>query len=526
MPCISSCPACHRDLTVADQTDAQRRLRCPLCSAEFSAAEILADGVPFPPAAIDINVDEAAQLPVTDSTTAAAVSVEAPIGTGDAAPNESLAFDERPEPAGGSEPSDEEQPGFAEPSEEPAYAVHSAPRPKAATSTLGALGHFAGMALGGVLGLAIGYYVLLWIGGPRADFLEIRSKLPAWMLPPQRAKREPSDPHRGDSGGDAEGRSPADLLGEQDTSRPGIPGAGQSGSGESGDNTPVGVAGSAIDSRQFASRQRNAPAARGGPDFANPVSFDSLADEIASGATATGTAESPTVSPGDVDAVAVGPRGFNAYAADDVWAALAKAGDAIGCEHCHSTGYVLRESPGGAKPGARAQAQRSRCPHCHGKPVRGLTAEAFYRCCELADAVTFAQLAPDDAERERLREQLVDMLLRVADDRGKAQIIGRLAGARLDDSQRLTNGIALAGTVQAVAAEGALFRIQLVLLGLPRTVIVYSSQPPEPAFSPGDRVLILGSIVDSPGENLAGYRGNLTQVVWGGLPLKLSPPGK
>jgi hypothetical protein len=33
---------------------------------------------------------------------------------------------------------------------------------------------------------------------------------------------------------------------------------------------------------------------------------------------------------------------------------------------------------------------------------------------------------------------------------------------------------------------------------------------------------VLGSIVDSPAENLVGYAGDLPQVVWGGLHLKLA----
>ncbi|HUY87819.1 MAG TPA: hypothetical protein VMV10_03700 [Pirellulales bacterium] len=520
MPCISSCPACHRDLTVADQADPQRRLRCPLCSAEFPAAEILADGVPFPPAAIEIEAEAAAQspeAPLSEAQSPAVPEAEPPHGEVPPPSAESAQTAENLEPAAAeSEAPAEEQQELVEPAEQPAYAVRSAPRPKAATSTLGLFGHFVGMALGGVLGLAIGYYVLLWVGGPQADFLELRDKLPAWMLPAKRAKRERSDARRGVSRGEADRRSLADLLDEP----------GESGPHESEPAEPASTLDAPIEAAQLAAAQRNASAAPGNAEFANPVSFDSLADKPASGAVEEAAPKNPASSPRAAAEIALGPRGFNAYTADDLWAALAKAGDAIGCEHCHSTGYVLREPPAGAKPGVTAEGQRSRCPHCHGKPVRGLTAEAFDRLCELADTVTFAQLAPDNAERERLREQLVEALLQVADDRGKAQIIGRLAGARLDDSQRLTNGIALAGTVQAVAAEGPLYRIQLVLLGVPRTVVVYSRQPPEPAFSPADRVLILGSIVDSPSDNLAGYRGNLTQVVWGGLPLKLAPAGK
>jgi hypothetical protein len=79
--------------------------------------------------------------------------------------------------------------------------------------------------------------------------------------------------------------------------------------------------------------------------------------------------------------------------------------------------------------------------------------------------------------------------------------------------------------VQELGPEGPLYRIKLVLFGVPKAVVVLSQNAPQPPLAQHDRVLILGSIVDSPTENLAGYAGNLTQVVWGGLPLKLIPSG-
>lgn len=501
MPCISSCPACHRDLTVADQASPERRLRCPLCSAEFSAAEILADAVPFPPAAIELEAELAPETmpPEAAATQAASVepsatpeSLEAVAGVS-AAAEEEVVEEEAAEEEVVEEQAEAEAEEEAASAKSPAYAVRSAPRKKQQSSLLGMLGTVFGMVFGGALGLAIGYYILLWIGGPRADFLEVRDKLPAWMLPAKRSKGGRIEARRGE----AEGRKLADLLEEPDEIAP----------------APAGLNSTPLDAAPASGAWRDPPPA----DIVQVGASEALPEEILPNEFAADPRE---------ECEPLGPRGFNTYTADDVWKALAAVSETIGCEHCHATGYIDRETPLDARPGAAGESQRTRCPHCHGKPVRGLTAEAFERLCVLADAVTFAQLGGDAADHDQLREQLLAALMRVADDRAKAQIIGRLAGARFDDSQRQTNGIILAGTVQSVAEEGPLCRIQLVLFGVPRTVVVYSPQPPHPDFTPADRVLILGSIVDSPSDNLAGYQGKLTQVVWGGLPLKLAPAGQ
>jgi hypothetical protein len=42
---------------------------------------------------------------------------------------------------------------------------------------------FGGIILGGVLGISLGLWILLWWRGPRGDVLKIRDKLPEWMVP-------------------------------------------------------------------------------------------------------------------------------------------------------------------------------------------------------------------------------------------------------------------------------------------------------------------------------------------------------
>ena len=61
-------------------------------------------------------------------------------------------------------------------------------RARSKRASVGIFGQLLGIVGGGIVGLALGYYVLLWIGGARVDFLEIRDQLPQWLLP-----REPGD---------------------------------------------------------------------------------------------------------------------------------------------------------------------------------------------------------------------------------------------------------------------------------------------------------------------------------------------
>ncbi len=54
-------------------------------------------------------------------------------------------------------------------------------RPKA--SPAGTIIVFAGIVLGGILGITLGLWILLWWRGPQGDVLGIRDKLPTWLVP-------------------------------------------------------------------------------------------------------------------------------------------------------------------------------------------------------------------------------------------------------------------------------------------------------------------------------------------------------
>ncbi|MGH7136193.1 MAG: hypothetical protein ACREHD_10670, partial [Pirellulales bacterium] len=219
MPSISSCPACHRDLTIPDLDPLQQSLRCPLCDAGFPAEQVLADCVPFPPAAIIVEAGSswvessgvAAELPpnsMADQPAVAAGEVAAPSAALSPAADTSEEIKDTSPRAGEASSSnaidhpssvtdDAAREGAKGASADyeafghQVAAMRVAPRARRQASALGMLGQLLGMALGGVLGLAIGYYVLVWIGGAQADFLELRGKLPRWLVPPARRHQVP-----------------------------------------------------------------------------------------------------------------------------------------------------------------------------------------------------------------------------------------------------------------------------------------------------------------------------------------------
>jgi hypothetical protein len=85
--------------------------------------------------------------------------------------------------------------------------------------------------------------------------------------------------------------------------------------------------------------------------------------------------------------------------------------------------------------------------------------------------------------------------------------------------KRTTPGVVLAGKVQSAEQVGNLHQIKLqVTADTPQVTILSQA---DPGVESGDQVLALGSIVENPSVELAGYDGADAQIVWSGLTLKL-----
>jgi hypothetical protein len=70
--------------------------------------------------------------------------------------------------------------GATKPGTSPPTTVARRPKRKPGNPVL----EIAKMAAGGAAGLAVGYVILLWVGGPRNDFFDILPRLPRWLRPP------------------------------------------------------------------------------------------------------------------------------------------------------------------------------------------------------------------------------------------------------------------------------------------------------------------------------------------------------
>lgn len=529
MPSISSCPQCHRILTIPDLADRQQSLRCPLCQAQFPAERVLAESESLPPAAIvlgataaqgdshdKIHAPEEPTRQLNGSTSPALrrspddedddpeSSIEEDAELGDFDDSDDAGEWDDSEDAEDEEEFDESEPlpeyqSFKPPSATTRIARRTR-QPTA--SPFGFLGQFLGIAVGGALGLAIGYWVLIWIGGAEKDFLNLRGKVPDWLLP-VRGQGIVSD-------NGASAVSDAKPVGETE----------RSSLASSDRPNPVDETSGMADESGGAAHS-NGPTAPSLPANTSPSGNEELRSSQFSG-----VVDRLPPGPEPFPESYRGPRAFKSRTASELAAALEKADLALRCPHCQAPSSVRLASfsppAHGREEPVDGAASSRRCDYCRGKPPSNLTTTAFRELCELAEIVTFVRFEGEEAQRDECREGAQALALALGTQRERAETAGRLAAERLDSSQRESNGIVLTGSVQQAEQEGELYAIRLMLQGSGKSVTVFSLQPPDPPLAQRDRVVVLGSIIDSPRDNLAGYAGRMPQVVWGGLPVKLA----
>jgi hypothetical protein len=419
---FAACPHCRETITVPADAAPDQLFRCPLCQREFLAADARRPEMAAAPPAAELvvgPVDGAKKKLSVEFVSDAAERIKAP-------PSSVLRRRERKS---------------------------------------NWFGQFVGVVGGGVLGLAIGYCILLRIRGAEGDFLQVADRLPQW------ATGFPVEP--------APVPVPDEPPDEPATFNPPPPPV----------ETPPPVADP-------------------------PPPIDEPAPQI--------EAPRPELPPNYV-----GPRQFTWRTSDDLGEALSKANDALGCENCHSTGFVTEAVVTGSREvdGRTIETKSNKrmpCPVCHGMPTGKPTAEIHAALSNLAEVITFVKVDGDDAMLVERRSAAEKLIRRVMGDQELSQKLGRLGAAAWLSTDTVNHGILLTGTVKTTEPLGALYRTQLVLLGSPQNVTIMSWR--KPTVKPGDRVTMLGAIVDDPAQQLIGYQGEDKRVAWGGLAVTNEPP--
>ena len=145
--------------------------------------------------------------------------------------------------------------------------------------------------------------------------------------------------------------------------------------------------------------------------------------------------------------------------------------------------------------------------------------ETYRKLCRLAEVVTFVDSAPGAKQLGSRRSAVRKLLGQIGKDQANIDRIGFQAGALCVDHSGRGSGILLAGKVVKSVSDGNAHGSQVQLAASGRTILVAGDKPL--SANEDDSVLILGSIVDNPAENLVGFTTQQPFVIWAGLTIRV-----
>ena len=150
--------------------------------------------------------------------------------------------------------------------------------------------------------------------------------------------------------------------------------------------------------------------------------------------------------------------------------------------------------------------------------VDTLSPEAFEELCRLAHVLSFVTDDPADGRLQSRKEAVGRILRDLVEAPGRIDEIGLQAGRLLQNEEIAEPGILLAGTAGRVVSKDGLHGTTIRLAVHPESISVFSDDVLP--FEADDQVIILGSIVNDPVENLVGYSGTKPRVIWAGMAVK------
>ncbi len=345
------------------------------------------------------------------------------------------------------------EPVFKEPqpaAAAPPFVVPSVPRVRKQRRVVRKL---VGIAAGGIIGVSIGYMVLLYLRGAEGDFLRIARFLPDAVLPVSlkteatavaRSASTVAPAAAGESlnvpaGYDEELATPDESLAHD----------------ESGDDDRYGADHSSTDHNNVEPSPLEEPAAE-------PI------------AEATPAAKTRPVD---------GPT----YSIDQLATAL----------------EVGKEAQAGLVVGDLSDAN-----------VRRTKGMSYAKLCDLASAVVFIDPAAPSIESEAAINATYRLFLETLADAHTQKEVSRIAEVWVDSPHRRHGGIFLTGEVSDGRIAGDLYEYVLATESGSRFTLLMQ-EPLDPMLEGiGQQVGIIGSIVDRPAQSVAGYQGTAERVIW------------
>jgi hypothetical protein len=394
------------------------------------------------------------------------------------------------------------------------------------------------VVLPGVVAVPIALYGLLWLG-PDYDFFNIGRKLPAAIVPAAFNKPSQADQLAKATAfvtdlakNVAAGQVPLPPgLPALPASRPAAPGA---------EAEPL------PQPDEAAVSEPNAPPAEPATAADKPPAEGAAASDAAEPELPANDADQQGDAPTEPAPASKGSQGKDAAEMPDELPAAADSSE------------DLDSLLGNGKPDASSDTKSDDKPAEEAEALGPIDAPTF-TASDLAKAIqnvgmaneqmTAAQAAKDEAALKKARKDFYLNLFALGHvatfakgDAAEAQlehVTGQLAAdsKRFDAlktnaarwfvfSKRTTPGIVLAGTVQEVEEIGKLYHVKVQVgeaADAPAVTVVCRK---DPQLDRGDQVITLGSIVAHPEQELAGYDGSDTAVVWSGMTVKTPADGK
>ena len=337
-------------------------------------------------------------------------------------------------------------------------------------------------AFGGIIGLALGYYAWLWMEpvlhrGKDMDFLQLTQYLPKSILPTafrDEVKKQPAS---------SPPKMATDLAASEKVAKPEptktVEPVAQPAPTDSTAQAPVSPAEKQATftapaepaKKSTSTDDRYAtPAAKSEPAMREPAPLE------------TPPAKAITETTPKVEPVRI--ANAPSFTAGDVSATLAAANAA---EAGLETGSLQ-----------------------DGKEVAHTKGVSYMAIADFAEKATFADSA-DAAKSQQQADEFFRKLLSNAHTRDE---VAQIAPRWLSHPKRPQNGVFLAGNVSRGEIKGSVVEYNVELNGGPSVVVVVPAGADHELQSSTKPVAVVGSIVDRPADEIAGYSGKAPQVVF------------
>jgi len=477
---IAACPSCHENVTLPADAQPDSIVRCPLCQEQFELREFLAQ---LPPELIVVDNPRSTAEPMAAWTFPRDVAADADEAdeAGEGGPHAvmpSWASSTGMADSAGEAPPFNFTPGSAP---EASVVVESAFRPPRARKKPAV--ELAKIVAGGLLAVPLALLILLWLPGKwQRDPLRIGpsiGRVLPWIVPTNcRPMKWRSSPEVLD---DVTARR-RPRRPNAHRAAPAMPRPAPQSASPAPRESPVEAA--------SASARPNRP-----PRATEPQPASNIPPLNSSTGTATPPVDaSPNAAAAPANEMVVGVKGAAQRSGKELHDALEAAVQA-------NAAWDTRTSE------SRAAEEK-------------LTNQLYAAFARLGEVITFVD-PRDDGVRESVGA-VQSLLMSMAMHPAKLASLGNQAFQWLDRTDRASQGILLFGTVKKTRFAGQLYETELELASRTRrAVFIMSRMDPKRVYGPKDRVLILGTIVDDPSANLAGYDGKQPQVVMAGFPVPM-----